>query len=109
MLADGERFGGVYQAVLANPPYIPAAELPSLMREVRREPRMALDGGDGLVFYRVIARVWAPSSAPAASRRGGGGRAGAAVAALFEEVGLTGLEILEDLGGIQRVVVGWRK
>lgn len=64
VLADGERFGGVYQAVLANPPYIPAAELPSLMREVRREPRMALDGGDGLVFYRVIARVWAAKLCP---------------------------------------------
>lgn len=38
VLADGERFGGVYQAVLANPPYIPAAGLSSLMREVRREP-----------------------------------------------------------------------
>ncbi|MEI3130436.1 MAG: hypothetical protein V8S89_06415 [Oscillospiraceae bacterium] len=38
----------------------------------------------------------------------GAGQA-AAVSALFEEVGLTGLEILEDLGGIQRVVVGWRK
>lgn len=80
------------------------------MREVRREPRMALDGGDGLVFYRVIARFGRPSSAPAASApwRWGPGQA-AAVAALFEEVGLTGLEILEDLGGIQRVVVGWRK
>ena len=110
VLADGERFGGVYQAVLANPPYIPAAELPSLMREVRREPRMALDGGDGLVFYRVIARVWAAKLCPGGfcAVEVGAGQA-AAVSALFEEVGLTGLEILEDLGGIQRVVVGWRK
>lgn len=35
---------------LSNPPYIPAGELPGLQREVRREPRMALDGGDGLRF-----------------------------------------------------------
>ena len=99
VLADGERFGGVYQAVLANPPYIPAAELPSLMREVRREPRMALDGGDGLVFYRVIARVWAAKLCPGGfcAVEVGAGQA-AAVSALFEEVGLTGLEILEDLG-----------
>lgn len=61
------------------------------MREVRREPRMALDGGDGLVFYRVIARVWAAKLCPGGfcAVEVGAGQA-AAVAALFEEVGLTG-------------------
>lgn len=44
--------------VVSNPPYIPAAEIGSLMREVREhEPHMALDGGDdGMDFYRMLIR-----------------------------------------------------
>lgn len=47
--------------IVSNPPYIPASELPTLSREVRREPREALDGGaDGLVFYRALREKWFP-------------------------------------------------
>ncbi|MBE6752739.1 MAG: peptide chain release factor N(5)-glutamine methyltransferase [Ruminococcaceae bacterium] len=47
--------------ICSNPPYIPAGDIDGLAREVRQEPRMALDGGeDGLCFYRAIARNWAP-------------------------------------------------
>ncbi|MDR0883474.1 MAG: peptide chain release factor N(5)-glutamine methyltransferase [Oscillospiraceae bacterium] len=46
--------------LLSNPPYIPTGELPTLQREVQREPKLALDGGDdGLLFYRVLAEMWA--------------------------------------------------
>jgi release factor glutamine methyltransferase len=40
--------------LVSNPPYIPAADLTGLQREVRDyEPHLALDGGaDGLVPYR---------------------------------------------------------
>ncbi|NLC32612.1 MAG: peptide chain release factor N(5)-glutamine methyltransferase, partial [Clostridiales bacterium] len=38
-----------------NPPYIPSGELAGLQAEVRREPMLALDGGDdGLDFYRRL-------------------------------------------------------
>lgn len=48
-----------FDAILSNPPYIPAADIPGLAREVRQEPVMALDGGtDGLDFYRAIAEKW---------------------------------------------------
>ena len=45
-------------AIISNPPYIPAADLENLQSEVRLyEPRGALDGGvDGLNPYRIFAR-----------------------------------------------------
>lgn len=54
---DIEKHAGYFDAVLSNPPYIPANEIKGLMTEVRDyEPRSALDGGeDGLDFYRRIA------------------------------------------------------
>ena len=49
---SGQRF----DLILSNPPYIPTEECQMLQEEVRREPRMALDGGkDGFDFYRRIA------------------------------------------------------
>jgi release factor glutamine methyltransferase len=52
----GEFDGGSFALVVANPPYIPAADLATLMPEVRDfEPLQALDGGaDGLVCYRRL-------------------------------------------------------
>jgi release factor glutamine methyltransferase len=48
--------GRLFDIVVANPPYIPTAELAGLSREVRdREPVLALDGGaDGLDAYRAL-------------------------------------------------------
>ncbi len=96
-----------YDLIVANPPYIAEAEMPLLAPEVRDwEPKKALTpGGDGLAAYRAIA-----IGAPAHLVPGGrllleiGPTQGAAVTALLKKQGLTGLRILPDLDGRDRVV-----
>jgi release factor glutamine methyltransferase len=101
-----------FDVVTANPPYIPTAEIQSLMADVRDfEPRLALDGGvDGLALLRKIV-------AGAPDHLAGGGilavevGAGEApdVAALFEAAGFTGVEVRRDYARIERVVSGMLK
>lgn len=98
-----------YDALLSNPPYIPSAELGGLMREVRREPAMALDGGgDGLCFYRAILARWLPLLSPGGFCAVEVGLSQAEdVAELMRRAGLERREIVRDYGGIQRVVAGF--
>lgn len=50
---------GKFDLIVSNPPYIPSDDIEKLQREVRFEPRMALDGGkDGLIFYECILKSW---------------------------------------------------
>ena len=54
-----EAVDGPVDLVVSNPPYIPSGEIGTLAAEVRREPRLALDGGaDGLdAFRRLIGQA----------------------------------------------------
>lgn len=60
MFAQGDLMSGAalperFQMIVANLPYIPSGQIDGLMREVRREPRLALDGGtDGLDLIRKL-------------------------------------------------------
>ena len=49
---------GTFDLIIANPPYIPTENLESLSREVKGEPRLALDGGsDGYEVTRPLCQA----------------------------------------------------
>lgn len=101
---------GPYDAILSNPPYIASGELPTLQREVRQEPAMALDGGtDGLDFYRSVCRLWRDvlHTGSRLAFEVGIGQADD-VLRLMRSEGFGELEILPDPAGIPRVVTGLR-
>lgn len=105
--ASAGGFRGL-DCIVSNPPYVCSGELSSLQREVRREPREALDGGeDGLTFYRAVAKLWLPALRPGGVLcvECGEGQAGEA-ARLFAAAGLEEIRFRRDLGGIDRVVSG---
>lgn len=59
---EGDLFGAVppgarFEAIASNPPYIASGEIAGLSAEVRREPRLALDGGpEGLDLIQRLVR-----------------------------------------------------
>ncbi len=100
-------FAPGFDLVVSNPPYIPTAQIESLIPEVRDfDPRIALDGGpDGLEFYRVLA-----SHAARLLRPGGrillemGDGQSEFIAGLFAAPAWTVREIVPDLSGYPRVL-----
>ena len=102
---------GAFDLVLSNPPYIPAAEMEGLAREViNHDPHLALTpGGDGLRPYRLILARVSQLLAP-------GGWIGfefglgqsLAVSDLMERAGLEQVEVMRDLAGIERAAFGRR-
>lgn len=100
---EGDLFApvtGQFDLITVNPPYLSAADMASLQKELRFEPENALFGGeDGLDIYRRLADESAVHMAP-------GGR-------LLMEIGCTQGEALralfknciihKDLAGLDRV------
>jgi release factor glutamine methyltransferase len=106
---DERGIAGRFDLVVSNPPYIAAAEMAGLSRDVREhEPRLALtDEGDGLSAYRAIAagveKVLAPGGRVLVEI---GPTQGEAVAAMFRQAGLEDVAVHPDLDGRDRVVSG---
>lgn len=109
--ARSDWFGAVpgrYDLIVSNPPYIAESEMPSLSREVHDwEPHLALTpGGDGLAAYRAIV-----AGAPARLMTGGrlmveiGPTQAEAVSTMMAQAGLTGIRVLPDWDGRDRVVL----
>ena len=101
-LLDGVARG--FDAILANPPYVPRATIVTLEPEIaRHEPRLALAGGeDGLDLVR---RLIAQAAATPLLALEVGERQADAVVALLAGAGFSAVERLTDLAGIERVVV----
>lgn len=101
--ADGEL-----DLIVSNPPYIKSADIETLQKEVRLEPRLALDGGeDGYDFYREIVSRWSRKL-----KKGGalafelGENQADAVKALMTDKGFSDFKISLDFGGVQRAIIG---
>ena len=99
-----DNIDGEFDLITANPPYIPTKDVDNLDEFVKKEPRLALDGGeDGLTYYRQIA-----AGAFAHLKKGGvllleiGFDEAAAVTALFASYGE--MQVIRDLDGHDRVV-----
>lgn len=93
--------------ILSNPPYIETDVIPTLQRQVRHEPKMALDGGaDGLLFYRAIARLWLPALKDGGflAVEHGEGQSGQIIK-IFEK-SLLNLQVHNDYAGHDRIVSG---
>lgn len=98
-----------FDFILSNPPYVALEECDTLPSEVRNyEPHDALFGGEsGLdVYHRLI------PEAPSRLRTGGfllveaGAGQSESIGQLMEQSGMTLVEIIEDLIGIPRCLVG---
>ena len=105
----GGKEGGKYDILISNPPYIATEEIETLMEEVRlHDPRKALDGiEDGLYFYRKITEEAGEYLKP-----GGwllyeiGCTQGEAVSEMLRNAGFEKVQVVKDLPGLDRVVMG---
>lgn len=112
-LRQGNLFAAVgrqrFDVIACNPPYIPSGELDGLQREVRFEPRLALDGGaDGLDFYRRILGEASLHMNPGGSiyLEVGLGQAQAVLELVKSKLLCVEAGTIRDLNGIDRVLFG---
>lgn len=116
-LLKGDLFEGIkslqlegkIDIIVSNPPYIPPKVIETLQPEVKDyEPRRALDGGeDGLDFYRRIipdSKIYLKNNGIVAFEIGFD--QGEDVKNIFLREGFNKVDILKDLQGLDRVVVG---
>lgn len=102
---------GQFDLIVSNPPYIALDEMEGLAEEVRQhEPEMALtDGGDGLEAYRRIAQDVVAHLTPQGRLMVEiGPTQAAAVMAVFAQAGMTGMKLVRDLDGRDRVICARR-
>ncbi|MFL5299042.1 MAG: peptide chain release factor N(5)-glutamine methyltransferase [Anaeromyxobacteraceae bacterium] len=112
-LAQGDLFAALaaparFDVIAANPPYVPTGELEGLARELAREPRRALDGGeDGLaVARRLVAEAprWLlPGGALLVEMHESHVEA---LPRLMLEAGFASAETRRDLAGLPRLAIG---
>jgi len=96
-----------FDLIVSNPPYIPTEEIEALSPEVRYEPRIALDGGKGGLFY--IRRIIKES--PNYLKKNGiliieiGFGQSERVEEIFASSEFKRIEVVKDYQGVDRVVI----
>jgi release factor glutamine methyltransferase len=103
------KWGGYFDMIVANPPYISSAFLSHLAPDLNFEPKSALDGGpDGLFVIRPLVK-----EAPTYLKPTGvlmleiGFDQGEPVRELFEESGFRHVDVRKDDARWDRIVSGW--
>ncbi len=104
-----DRVSEKFDLIVSNPPYIAANEMDGLSDDVRLyEPHLALtDGDDGLSCYRAITK----DVAPYLESNGRliveiGPTQGKSVTQMFFKAGLKHVQVIPDLDGRDRIVLG---
>ncbi len=97
--------------IVCNPPYLTAADMGQLQKEVRAEPVEALFGGeDGLDLYRAVTRLWKHKL-----KEGGallfeiGASQADEVMQLMIQHGFRDVRVKKDYAGNDRAVIGFRR
>lgn len=101
--------GESFDIIVSNPPYIPQSEKEKIQTEVKFDPEQALFTEDekGLEFYEEITK-----DAPRILNKGGyllfelGIGQSNDIKSIMEKNGFQNIEIIKDLAGIDRVIVG---
>ena len=98
-----------FDVIVSNPPYIPTKDIDELSEEVRlHDPVLALDGAtDGLKFYKAITK----QSVNYLKENGYlcyeiGYNQAEDVRNIMEQCGYSGIKVIKDLAGLDRVVIG---
>ena len=102
---------GVFDAISANPPYVGKSLTEDIAAAGSLEPRLALDGGEaGLDLYPALAGeafgLLGPGGCLAVEI---GDEQGAAVRDIFARAGFSDIQVLGDLAGQDRVVLGVKR
>jgi len=102
------NISGTFDIIVSNPPYIPSGEISALPPEVRREPRLALDGGgDGLeLVRRIVAQAGEYLSPGGALLLEADPGQMQTIEELLTAHGFDSIRIHKDLGGRDRVISG---
>jgi release factor glutamine methyltransferase len=96
-----------FTLIVSNPPYIASDEIARLAPEVKKEPRLALDGGrDGLDVIRRLIKDAPPLLSPsgALAIEIGAGQAAAVIALFAADGRYAAATATADLGAIERVI-----
>lgn len=106
-----EKINQRFDIIVSNPPYIETKTIEKLPPEVKKEPQIALDGGeDGLKFYRILAekaRDYLEENGILAVEIGYNQREN--VTKIFKNAGFCDVYAKKDFAGKDRIVVGkWR-